>query len=215
MLLCKPYFARAPTSRKHPVQPFPSSTTTQNRRTDVSAGSKRLVRHLKKMPDELRLSRLSDRSDFTLTPAANAAAGLKHKLATVSQRLRSDVYCAFTQVRIKPLYYDADHDCFRRESFDKSTEIMVPRIKINQLIADRRRFAESLPDETLSEALLSTLHHQGTALALFKQAVDAAGLQVNWCGFNAKQIRRRVQCWASLNGLPFRSEWQRAGWLGL
>lgn len=165
-----------------------------------------LKRLLGKMPDEVQLAPAAYGPDFVISRAGEGPTALNEEAEP--RKLRRDVYIAFTRLRSGLLFYNAVHDRFRQESPDGSGNIPVPPIAIGDLVDDRRSFAESINDAALSNTLLGSLQDRTTALTSFKQAVDDADLQANWHRFNGERVRKRLQTWASSNGLPLRPEWQ-------
>lgn len=120
--------------------------------------------------------------------------------------LRKDAFHAFTRVDAVPFVYMPDADRFVPEDRSDGTVVEVDRISLETLIADRRTFVNSLPEES-QRPLLDALERSTKPLETFREAVAAQGLVRQWASRQAETVKARVLSWARKHNITPREAW--------
>lgn len=120
--------------------------------------------------------------------------------------LRQDVFEAFTRISAVPFVYVPERDKFVGEDQAEGVTVRVPPASVEQLIASRRDFAESL-SATEQGPLLDALERSVSPLAQFRQVLHANRLVGQWAEFQAEKLESRVRTWAEDNHVTPRAAW--------
>ena len=119
---------------------------------------------------------------------------------------RKDVYQAFTRVSIVPYVYLPGSDKFVTEDHAYGPSIKVDGPSLDRLIAVRRDFVKTLPQEAW-EPLLNALDRSPNPLSEFRRVVVAAGAFDKWSAMHAETIRLDIVKWARENNVTPRDAW--------
>ena len=139
-------------------------------------------------------------------PGAKPPEGAPPPARSSRQGLRQDVFEAFTRISAVPFVYVPERDKFVAEDQAEGPSVQVPAASLEQAVASRREFAESL-SETERGPLLKALERSATPLAQFRQAVHAQDLVRQWAKFQAGSLESRIRTWAEENHIRPRSAW--------
>ena len=120
--------------------------------------------------------------------------------------LRKDVFQAFTRITPAPFVYVQEADRFVPQSQAEGPAIEVDKITLDELVNDRRKFINSLP-EPEQQPLLDALDRSSNPLHSFRQEVEARGLIRRWAAQQSEAIKARVNAWASAHGVAPREAW--------
>lgn len=133
----------------------------------------------------------------------------RHQDSEGRERFRSDVYEALTRVHQGPYYYIQSQDRFIQEleEHDLGDSLTMDSITLDDLVGERREFAESLPDEDASEALKRALLYSTNPLGAFQAVVTEHHLGRNWHAFKMERLRERLEKWAAGNGITVSPTW--------
>lgn len=121
--------------------------------------------------------------------------------------LRQDVFEAFTRISTVPFVYVPDRDKFVGEDQAEGQSVRVPPASLEQSVASRREFAESVsaPEK---QRLLDALRSPNP-LAHFRQALDANALFRQWARFQTEKLESAVRTWAEESHVTPRAAWFR------
>ena len=122
-------------------------------------------------------------------------------------RFRTDVYGAFTRIVEEPYFYDPEQDLFTQTPENSDQCAPVPRVTLEDLLAERRTFAESQTVDTTRSTLLGAVDHSPGPLGDFQRAVVNLRLGGAWHLFKITGLKKRLQTWADANGVPVRPSW--------
>ena len=139
-------------------------------------------------------------------PGAKPPEGSRPPPSSSRQGLRQDVFEAFTRISAVPFVYMPERDKFVAEDQAEGPSVRVPAVSLEQAVASRREFAESLP-ETERGPLLKALERSATPLAQFRQVVRAEDLVRQWAKFQARNLEALIRRWAEENHVRPRSVW--------
>ena len=139
-------------------------------------------------------------------PGAKPPAKSTPRAKNPRQGLRQDVFEAFTRISAVPFVYVRERDKFVRDDQAEGTTVQVPPVSLEQSVASRREFAESL-SERESAPLLDALDRSANPLGQFKQVVHASDLVGQWAKFQAGEMESRIRKWAEENRVVPRSAW--------
>ncbi len=133
----------------------------------------------------------------------------KVRQAAPGQRLRGDVYTAFTRTK-KQYVYDRRTSGFYAVAPDQAIAgdpnlIVVDAVELDVLLTDRRDFAETLPEQLqeLAKAALAGEH----PMTAFKALLITHRSFDQWVIFHNQLLVPRVRRWAELHALQFCDEW--------
>lgn len=122
--------------------------------------------------------------------------------------LRKDVYQAFTRISNIPYVYLPGSDKFVTVDQAEGPSVEVPGPTLESLIAIRRQFVATLPQDS-RQPLLDALDRSANPLSDFRQEVAACGQFDKWYSMQAEDIKHRVVEWARRNELTPRDAWFR------
>lgn len=126
--------------------------------------------------------------------------------------LRPDVYAALTQVSPRPYVYIPSGDEFTNDSRDDPDAVAIPSTTLDELIAERRAFAEGVQDAEQQSHLITAIDRSPNPLGDFRRAVFELRLGRSWFTFKLQRLREKLERWAKDNDLEVRPSWfaQRA-----
>lgn len=126
--------------------------------------------------------------------------------------LRPDVYAALTQVSPRPYVYIPSGDEFTNDPRDDPDAVEIPSATLEELVAERRAFAESIQDAEQQTRLITAIEQSPNPLAYFRRAVSELRLGRSWYMFKLQRLREKLERWAKDNELEVRPSWfaQRA-----
>lgn len=131
---------------------------------------------------------------------------------TVCQRLRQDIFKAFTRLLTtgRVYVYTVANDRFTEvdeAGVGDAEAIRVPTQTLDAALSERRDFASGVADANACAALLAALATGSSPLGAFGQAVKQHGLGHLWHDFRMERMRQRIQEWASSAGLVWNPAW--------
>jgi hypothetical protein len=90
--------------------------------------------------------------------------------------------------------------------------VEIPSATLEELIAERRAFAEGVRDAEQQTRLATAIERSPNPLADFRRAVSELGLGRSWYTFKLQRLREKLERWAKNNDLEVRPSWfaQRA-----
>jgi hypothetical protein len=121
------------------------------------------------------------------------------------RNFRSDVYKAFSRVSQRPFVYSSRLDSFTQDETDPGA-IRVPQITNEQLIEERREFAQTLNEHLRSQ--LMTALNDPNPLQSFQKVVLENKFGHAWRVFHSTKIDKRLSDWASATGLHVAPAWR-------
>lgn len=122
--------------------------------------------------------------------------------------LRQDVFEAFTRISAVPFVYIPERDKFVGQDQADGTSVDVPPVSLEQSVAIRREFAESLSAKEQGR-LLDALERSANPLAKFRLVLGENDLVRQWAKFQAAKLESRVRTWAEDNHVIPRDAWFR------
>ena len=122
--------------------------------------------------------------------------------------LRKDVYQAFTRVSHVPYMYLTGTDKFVPADQAEGPSIEVDGPTFDDLVAIRRKFVETLPEDA-QQPLLDALSRSASPLADFRREAIAGGVFEKWSAMQAEVTKAQVLEWANRNDLTPRDAWFR------
>ncbi len=126
--------------------------------------------------------------------------------------LRPDVYAALTQVSPHPYVHIPSGDEFTNDPRDDPDAVELPGTTLEELIAERRAFAEGIQEAEQQTRLITAIERSPNALAYFRRAVSELRLGRSWYVFKLQRLREKLERWAKESNLEVRPSWfaQRA-----
>ncbi len=122
-------------------------------------------------------------------------------------RLRQDLYEALTVLSEAGYHYSPSTDEFASGRGDASGAIAMPPVTFEDLIDQRRKFAESLGDSPHAQALIGALEKGASPLANYKRELARTGLSDDWHRFKFDHLYAKLSEWASTNGIAVSPAW--------
>ena len=121
-------------------------------------------------------------------------------------RIRADVYEAFTRISDNDYWYLLDTDEFSKDVFHDylGKRIPVPSATLENLLKQRRSFAE---ESEASEELIKAIDRSANPLAAFQAEVHRLRLGLTWHNFKTKLLKESIQEWAEQNNIEFNPQW--------
>lgn len=133
----------------------------------------------------------------------------KMRPAAAGQRLRADVYTAFTRTK-KNYVFDRRMGSFyaihpTHEVHSNENLIVVDAVELENLLKDRRDFAETLPEplQDFAKAVIAGEH----PMTAFKTLLITHRSFDQWVVFHNQLLIPRVRRWAELVGVGFSDKW--------
>jgi len=125
---------------------------------------------------------------------------------------RDDVYKAFTRITSMPYVYSRSADAFITDPGSATDVVEVPPVTLEQLLQQRREFAQSITDAQAAQRLMDAIERSPNPLATFQRSLGELGLLRRWHESNYAAIRERVNAWAQENSVEVSDAWfaQRA-----
>lgn len=120
--------------------------------------------------------------------------------------LRKDVFQAFTRIAAIPFVYMPDSDVFAPQDRSSGPTIEVNKVSLDDLIADRMAFVNSLAEEA-QPPLRAALERSPNPLATFREQATAQGLLGQWASRQAEMVKARVLSWAQECDITPRRDW--------
>ena len=120
---------------------------------------------------------------------------------------RQDVYEALTRASQARYHYLPSTDEFRPSSGELSDTIAMPLVTLEDLVAQRREFAESVEDSSARQALFVSLDGSVNPLANFQRELNLRGLAENWHRFKFDTLFAKLSEWASANNIAVSPAW--------
>ncbi len=125
----------------------------------------------------------------------------------IQPELRHDVYEALTRVSRVSFHYLPSTDEFRTVSDGHSDAVALPQVNFEELVAQRRKFAESLDDSSARQALLESLSTSANPLGNFQRELIRMELSDSWHRFKFDLLYAKLSEWASANGIAVSPAW--------
>ena len=122
-------------------------------------------------------------------------------------RFRQDAYEALTVLSEAGYHYSPGTDEFKSGRADSSGAVAVPPVTLEDLLYQRRRFAESLGNSSTRQALIGSLENTANPLAKFKLQLAEAGLSDDWSRFKFDLLYAKLSEWASTNSMAVSPAW--------
>lgn len=121
-------------------------------------------------------------------------------------RIRADVYEAFTRISDSDYWYLLDTDEFRKDvSHDyPGKKIAVPSATLESLLKQRRSFAE---ESEAPEELIKAIERSANPLAAFQTEIYRLRLGLAWHNFKTSVLKESIQEWADQNSIAFNPQW--------
>ena len=119
---------------------------------------------------------------------------------------RKDVYQAFTRVSSVPYVYLPGSDKFVTEDHADGPAIKVDGPTLDSLIAVRRDFVKTLPQDAWGP-LLDALDRSPNPLSEFRRVAVATGAFDKWSAMHADTIKSDIVKWARKNNVTPRDAW--------
>ena len=123
-----------------------------------------------------------------------------------AQRLRKDVWEAFTKLSSDKYVYQTDADRFTLLGETIGPSIPVPDVTLDLHMQDRQEFLETLPGDA-GESMVLTLQRSSKPLAEFRVALEENGYLQDWLKFQGDRIVSRVLDWAKEKSIEPRQAW--------
>ena len=120
---------------------------------------------------------------------------------------RQDVYEALTRVSQARYHYFPSTDEFRPSSGELDDTIAMPSVTLEELVAQRREFAESVEDSSVRQELLVSLDGSLNPLANFQRELNLRGLVEKWHRFKFDILFAKLSEWASANNIAVSPAW--------
>ena len=123
-----------------------------------------------------------------------------------NNRLRADVYEAFTRISESNFWYLPDSDEFSNEvtQGDSRRKVAVPSVTLESLLDQRRGFAE---ESGAREELSKAIERSANPLRDFQAEVSRLRLGQSWHTYKTRMLRSAIAEWAEKNGIEFSPDW--------
>ena len=124
-------------------------------------------------------------------------------------RIRADVYEAFTRISDSEYWYLPDADEFSKDIAQDYThrKIAVPSATLDDLLKQRRNFAET---SEAHEDLKRAIERSPNPLAAFQAEVSRLRLGQAWHNYKSAILRKSVEEWAEQNEINFNPKWMES-----
>ena len=128
------------------------------------------------------------------------------------QRIRPDVFEAFTKITSEPYHYIVDSDEFGPEPSNSGTSIPLPMRSLDDLLQQRDAFIATLEEGEAKNELYQAIKWSASPLSAFQRTVKTFGLGGRWHDFRFKTMRDEILAWADAKSINASPEWfaQRA-----